>query len=238
VTKLESFEWVFIKFLEAHGGKKPITLFIDQDSAMGAALEKIMSDTRHELCVWKIDQKCQKYLSRYNKDGMNITGEFSACMFKYEEENEFENAFNKLMGKLSDNSWPKFIYDSKKKWAYYFMKDAYTLGIRSTQASKSINSTLKNYLNCKLDINQFLEHFDRVFDEKCEKEIKSEYDMRSKLPRIKLNFLILREARKLYTPKMFELFQAEFELSGSAHIECLEGNTYTVGMCDIDNEIQ
>jgi hypothetical protein len=32
------------------------------------------------------------------------------------------------------------------------MKDAHTLGIRSTQASESINSTLKNYLNCKLDI--------------------------------------------------------------------------------------
>jgi hypothetical protein len=118
------------------------------------------------------------------------------------------------------------------------MKDAYTLGIRSTQASESINSTLKNYLNCKLDINRFLEHFDRVLDEKYEKEIKSEYDMRSKLPKIKLNFPILREAGKLYTPKIFELFQAEFELSGSAHIECLKGNTYTVGMCDIDNETQ
>jgi hypothetical protein len=83
------------------------------------------------------------------------------------------------------------------------MKDAYTLGIRSTQASESINSTLKNYLNCKLDINRFLEHFDRVLDEKYEKEIKSEYDMRSKLPKIKLNFPILREAGKLYTPKIF-----------------------------------
>jgi deoxycytidylate deaminase len=37
-----------------------------------------------------------------------------------------------------------------KKWAYYFMKDAYTLGIRSTQTSERINVILKNYLNCKL----------------------------------------------------------------------------------------
>jgi transposase-like protein len=165
----ESFEWVFTKFLEAHGGKKPITLFIDQDSVMGAALEKIMPEIRHELCVWHIGQNYQKYLSRYNNDGMNITREFSACMFKYEEENEFKDAFNKLMEKLSDNSWLKFIYDSKKKWAYYFMKDIYTLGIRSTQASESINSTFKNYLNYKLDINRFLEHFDKVLDEKYEK---------------------------------------------------------------------
>jgi hypothetical protein len=61
--------------------------------------------------------------------------------------------------------------------------------------------------------------------------------MRRKLSRIKLNFLTFCEAEKLYTPKIFELFQVEFELSGSAHIECREG-TYTVGMCDIDNETQ
>jgi hypothetical protein len=93
------------------------------------------------------------------------------------------------------------------------MKDAYTLGIHNAQTSESINITLKNFLKCKLDLNRFLEHFDMALDEKREKEIKSEYDMRSKLPRIKLNFPILREAGKLYAPKLFELFQVEFELS-------------------------
>jgi hypothetical protein len=68
---------------------------------MGAALEKIMPDTKYGLCVWHIGQNYQKHLSRNNKDGMNITGEFSACMFKYEEENEFEDVFNKLMGKYA-----------------------------------------------------------------------------------------------------------------------------------------
>jgi zinc finger SWIM domain-containing protein 3 len=47
----ESFEWVFIRFLEAHGGKKPTILFTDQDIIMWAALEKVLLDTRHELCV-------------------------------------------------------------------------------------------------------------------------------------------------------------------------------------------
>jgi MULE transposase domain len=79
----DSFEWVFTKFLKAHGGKKPITIFTDLDIAMAAALEKIMSNTRHDLCVWHISQNCLKYLSRYNKDGINITGEFLACVFRY-----------------------------------------------------------------------------------------------------------------------------------------------------------
>jgi MULE transposase domain len=48
---IESFEWVFINFLEAHHGKKPITIFTDRDSTIGVALEKVMSETRHGLCT-------------------------------------------------------------------------------------------------------------------------------------------------------------------------------------------
>jgi hypothetical protein len=67
-------------------------------------------------------------------------------MFKYEEEDKFENAFQELKEKLNENSRLKFIYDCKKKLTYYFMKDAITLGIRSIPANGSINSTLKKYL--------------------------------------------------------------------------------------------
>ncbi|KAJ1692837.1 hypothetical protein LUZ63_009535 [Rhynchospora breviuscula] len=103
---------------------------------------------------------------------------------KYEEEKEFEDAFNILMGKVDGKG---------KEWL-------------------------------------------EVLEDNREKEIKSEYNMRSKLPRLKFGMPILREAANLYTPKVFELFQAEVELSMSAHIECLEGNTYTVVMYGIDNE--
>ncbi|KAJ3684859.1 hypothetical protein LUZ61_014023 [Rhynchospora tenuis] len=233
----ESFEWVFTKFLEVHGDKKPITIFTNQHSAMGLALEKVMPDTRHGFCTWHIEQNCVKHLSRYNKDGMNITGDFNSCMYRYEEEKEFEDAFNALKGNVDAiETWLEIMYDSKEKWAHCFMKDAFTLGMRSTQASEDIKSNLKAYINCNVDIYRFLEHFDRVLYENRDKEIKSEYNLTSKLPRLKLNVPILREAAKLYTPKVFELFQAEFELSGSAYIECQEGNMYMVAMCEIENE--
>ncbi|KAJ4790327.1 hypothetical protein LUZ62_041573 [Rhynchospora pubera] len=170
----ESFEWVFTKFLEAHDGKKSNTIFTDQDIAIGLALEEIMPDIRHGLCTWHINQNCVKHLSTFNDEKNHITSKFNECLYRYEEEEEFENAIKFLMEQVNDEGkkWLEFIYKSKEKWAYCFMKDAYTLGIPS----------------------------------------------------------------KLYTPKVFELFQAEVELSMLAHIECLEGNTYTVGKYDIDNK--
>ncbi|KAJ4776725.1 Protein FAR1-RELATED SEQUENCE 5 [Rhynchospora pubera] len=234
----ESFEWVFTKFLEAHGGKKCITMFTDQDAAIAPALEKIMPDTKHGLCTWHINKNCVKHLSKLDDENDHITKKFNACLYRYEEEKEFEDAINFLMEQVNGEGkeWQDFIYKSKEKWAYCFMKDVYTLGICSTQSSESFNSILKSYLNCKLDVCRFMEQFDRVLEQNREKEIKSEYAMRSKQSILKFKMPILCGASKLYTPKVFELFQAEVELSMLAHIECLEGSTYTVGKFAVDNE--
>ncbi|KAJ3703007.1 hypothetical protein LUZ61_006712 [Rhynchospora tenuis] len=177
--KKESFQWVFIKFLEAHGGKKPITIFTDQEAAIGSALEIIMPDMRHGLCTWHINQNRLRHLKMKKDD------ESKEVTSKYEEEKEFDDAFSFLMGKVNGEGkdWLEFIYKSKEK----------------------------------------------LLEQKREKEIKSEYEMRRKLPRLKSKMPILRGASDLYTPNVFELFQAEVELSMEAHIECLEGNMYTVG---------
>jgi hypothetical protein len=42
------------------------------------------------------------------------------------------------------------------------MKDVFTLGIRITQLSESLNSDLKDYLKSNLDIIRFLKQFEKV----------------------------------------------------------------------------
>ena len=46
------------------------------------------------------------------------------------------------------------------------MKNEFTLGIRSTQLSESLNGDLKDYLKPDLDVAEFFEHFDRVIEQK------------------------------------------------------------------------
>ncbi|KAJ3684150.1 hypothetical protein LUZ61_013314 [Rhynchospora tenuis] len=172
------------KWALAHGGKKFMTIFTDQDAAIGNGLEKIMPETKHALCIWHIAQNCSRKLGSRNKEDEKISGDFYECVHRYEEEKEFEEAFKILMGKFDDG----------------------TEGYR------------------------FMEQFDRVLEQNREKEIKSEYEMRRKLPRIRFKMPILCGAANLYTSNVLELFPAEVELSMSASIECIEGNTYTVGI--------
>jgi hypothetical protein len=61
------------------------------------------------------------------------------------------------------------------------MNDFFTLGIRSTQLSESLNSDLKDYLKSNLDIIRFLKQFEKVVQGKRNNELASTFDSRKKI---------------------------------------------------------
>ncbi|XP_043714901.1 protein FAR1-RELATED SEQUENCE 5-like [Telopea speciosissima] len=163
---VESFKWLFEAFAEAHGQKKPITIFMDQDAAMAKALTEF-------------EDEWQKLLKNYG---------------------------------VENNSWLQRIYGLKYKWAKCYMKNIFTLGMRSTQLSESLNSDMKDYLKSTLDIVQFFKHFERVVDAKRANELKAEFDSRNNLPRrVNLVSPVIKQAAEVYTPLTFELFQEQMD---------------------------
>ncbi|XP_078170760.1 protein FAR1-RELATED SEQUENCE 5-like [Carex rostrata] len=68
---IESFEWVFKSFLKAYNNKNPKTIVTDQDAAMEITIANVM----------------------------DIVEEFKICLFRLEEEAEFEKAFSDLESK-------------------------------------------------------------------------------------------------------------------------------------------
>ena len=105
-----------------------------------------------------------------NEKEPSILADFSACMFEYEDEETFEQAFNTIRAKASKQSWLDSIYMVKEKWAECYMKDVYALGMRSTQLSENLNSELKSHFKSDFDIIRFLKHFERVVEDKREKK--------------------------------------------------------------------
>ena len=108
----------------------------------------------------------------------NILADFSACMYEYEDEAIFQEAFNILRTKASKQSWLDSVYKVKEKWAECYMTNVYTLGMRSTKLSGSLNSDLKRHFN----IIRFLKYFGRVVEYKRNNELHAEYQSRKKLP--------------------------------------------------------
>lgn len=101
-------------------------------------------------------------------------------MYKYENESEFEEAWNKMIQTytIKDLSWLNGIYKLKEKWANCYMKRAVTLRMQSTQLSESLNGDLKDYLKSDLNMDDFFEHFEMVVGQKRDKELEAEYNAR------------------------------------------------------------
>ena len=95
------------------------------------------------------------------------------------------------------------------------MKYAFTLGMRSTQLSESINSDIKSCTRPNLNIKQF----ERIVKEKRYSELKQDYEMRQKLPRMIIQSSpMIRKLSQEYTPPMFNLFQREWDLIAATNI--------------------
>jgi zinc finger SWIM domain-containing protein 3 len=115
------------------------------------------------------------------------------------------------------------------------MTNVYTLGMRSTQLSESLNSDLKRHFKSDFDIIRFLKHFERVVEFKRNNELLAEFDSRKKLPRLKMRTPMLLQASKLYTLIVFEAFQSEYERSMETCTTPLEGkNEYVVAVGSLD----
>ncbi|XP_047979428.1 protein FAR1-RELATED SEQUENCE 5-like [Salvia hispanica] len=237
-----SFKWLFETFLDGHKHKRPLTVFTDQDQAMGKALHEVMPETFHGLSTWHLMQNGIKHLGNLMKEGSCFLTDFKRCMYGFEDETDFEEAWSNLLThfSLQDNTWLKHMYSVKEKWARCYIK-AFTLGMRSTQLSESINSSIKNCTMPNLNIAQFFKNFERVVEDKRYNELKCDFEARQKLPRLRLESSpMLRKLSKIYTPSVFDLFQNEFIMFAAAYIKHKDESgssfEYVIGLIDHDRE--
>ncbi|XP_073119691.1 protein FAR1-RELATED SEQUENCE 5-like [Henckelia pumila] len=231
-------------FVARHTRKKrPLTIFTDQDQAMAKALHEVMPEIFHGLCTWHLMQNGIKHLGNLMKDVSHFLTDFKRCMYGIDDETEFEESWRFLLEKYNvhENTWLQSTYNIKQKWAACYMKNAFTLGMRSTQLSESVNSDMKSCMTPDLDIMQFFKHFERVLEDKRYNELRCEFEARQKLPRLKLESSpMLRQLSEIYTPTVFHLFQMEFVLFAAAYIKYRNETQplfeYVVGLIDKDGE--
>jgi len=153
----------------------------------GKAVKEVFLEAWHGLCTFHIMQDAVKHLAEAddeesstspkqttedNEKELSILVDFSACMFEYEDEETFEQSFDTIRAKASKLSWLDSIYKVKEKWVECYMKDVFTLGMRSTQLSESLNSEVKRHFKSDFDIIRFLKHFERVVEDKRKKRAR------------------------------------------------------------------
>ncbi|KAK8914425.1 Protein FAR1-RELATED SEQUENCE 5 [Platanthera zijinensis] len=222
---IPSFEWVFQTFVYAMFGKKPATIFTDQDQAMASALKNIMPDVFHGLCTWHLSQNAINHLGYLCKNGSSFLHDLSACLYSYETEDELNEAWCKILIQynLQDNAWMQKTWNLREKWAHVYMKWHFSGGMRSTQLSESFNARIRRYLNKEHNLSEFFTHFDRVLEDVRYNELKSLFILNDKIPNIVIHGCdMLLTASRYYTYSVFEIFQKEFLASISCKVKQCE----------------
>ena len=91
---------------------------------MAKALREVMPEISHGLCTWHLMQNGIKHIGHLMKGEFHFLIDFKRCMYEYDEEPQFEEAWSKILSDFGvhDNAWLRSIYNIKEKWATCHMK--------------------------------------------------------------------------------------------------------------------
>ncbi|XP_010257333.1 PREDICTED: protein FAR1-RELATED SEQUENCE 5-like isoform X2 [Nelumbo nucifera] len=233
----ESFEWLLHTFVKAMSGKMPRTIITDQGAAMANAIKTVLPTTDHRICVWHMYQNALKNISHAFRRGTSFGKEFNKCIYEYEEEDEFLQAWKDMLEKydLKENSWLQRQFSIKEKWAMAYGRNTFCADMKTTQRTESLRSALRRHLNSDTDLIDFLKHFEQAVEDHRSEELQADFQMSQSDPRMIAPVKMLIEASKVYTHAVFEKFQEEYKKFLACDITCC-GEVGTVSFYKVTME--
>ncbi|BFG27028.1 hypothetical protein CerSpe_133020 [Prunus speciosa] len=210
---VESYKWLFQTFLEAMSGKKPKTILTDQDALMAEAIDKVFPETLHRICVWHVYQNALEQLSYMFAGSGSFINDLSSCLFYHEDEEDFINAWKVLLDVygLWENEWLHETFEYREKWATAYGRHIFCADIKAVLLHEGFTENLRKYLKSDSDVLLLCKHLGKVVNDWHYKELEGNYNMHHHLPELMGDVILLKHARNMYTPRIFELFQQEYE---------------------------
>ncbi|XP_028772408.1 protein FAR1-RELATED SEQUENCE 5-like [Neltuma alba] len=210
---IESFKWLFQVFLEAMSRRQPKTILIDQDDIIAEAVSSVLRETNCQICAWHVYQNALNQLGHMFMGSNSFVNDLRSCFFDHEEEDDFVNAWNDFLGRynLWENEWLCRIYESRDNWALAYGRQNFCADITSVLWRENLTGGLKKQLTNDTDVLSFVKYLGKVVADWHYKELEANYDMSQRMPALMGDVILLKHARDPYTPKIFELFQKEYE---------------------------
>ncbi|XP_016164976.1 protein FAR1-RELATED SEQUENCE 5-like [Arachis ipaensis] len=132
--------------------------------------------------------------------------------------------WNEIISKygLVENEWVQGIYNDRMKWGTAYLREHFFGRIRTTSQCEGIHSLLKNYVDSKTSLLEFMHKFSEVLRHYRNNHLTADFETFYK-------FLVLttclesfeKQAAELYTRNIFKLVKDEIEAAGALNVtEC------------------
>ncbi|KAK9177168.1 hypothetical protein WN944_029187 [Citrus x changshan-huyou] len=207
-----TFQWLFETWLEAMGGRPPVSIITDQDLAMKRAIVTVFPNTHHRLCLWHIKKKFAEKLSHvYFKKSRFKIGLKKCIMSTYKVE-EFEETWKSLIieYKLEDNEWLNHLYEIRASWAPVYNRSIFFAGMNTTGRSEGINSFFDGFVTSSTNLREFVVKYEEALKRIIEKESDEDFESEHKYRIVNDGEFLLKHASQLYTRNVFNKFKDEW----------------------------
>ncbi|KAI0498742.1 hypothetical protein KFK09_019634 [Dendrobium nobile] len=215
-----SFIWLFETWLEAMGGRRPVSFVTDQNRAMAAATAKVFPETCHRFCKWLILSRSKQKLAHVYSAHPTLKAELEKCVNESESIRSFETNWASMIDKfdLMKNTWLQGLFNIRQKWVPVYLKDNFFAEMSPTQKLETMNDFYKKHFNTKTSLKVLLTQFELAMASRYEDEVEAELDTICTSPILKTASPIEKQAALVYTRTVFEKFQEEFVESFGCHV--------------------
>ncbi|XP_026383871.1 protein FAR1-RELATED SEQUENCE 5-like [Papaver somniferum] len=206
-----TFVWLFKAWLEAMGGRHPVSIITDQDAAIGLADRKVFPNTRHRLCLRHIKKKFGEKLSHIYFSKSKFKRELKICIHWTYEVHEFDEKWKTLIKdyNLHNNEWLTDLYDIREKWVPIYHRNTFYAGMNTTGRNEGANSFFQDFVSPTTNLTEFVVRYDHAITKIVQKEMKEDYVSEHKDRVIFGKNLLLKHAATIYTRNIFDKFQEQ-----------------------------
>ncbi|XP_074305095.1 protein FAR1-RELATED SEQUENCE 5-like [Silene latifolia] len=214
---INSFTWVFQKFLDAMGQREPHCIITDQCAGIKLGLRVVFKHAKRRYCMWHIMQKLTDKVGPAISRETDFVSRLNAIVWDAElEPLEFEEKWCQLVNEhnLDGNSWLSTMFRKRRKWIPAYFRDV-PMGclLRTTQRSESQNNFFKRFENAHGTLVEFLMRFQSAIDVQRNTQKQLDRDDDCTLPQLATSLKLEAHASKVYTNAAFSYFQVEASAS-------------------------
>jgi hypothetical protein len=213
----EAYIWLLENFLEAMGGKCPVSIITDGDLAMRNAIEKVFPEAHHRLCAWHLIRNATS-----NIKNPQFVQKFKHCLLGDVDVDVFERKWDELVTEfgLEENLWMSEMYTKRKMWATAHIRGKFFAGFRTTSRCEGLHSEFGKYVSVLTNLRDFLQQFFRWLNYMRYKEIQADFSSSFGEVVLKTQHQQLESsASKLYTKEIFMLVRSVLERACRCKIE-------------------
>ncbi|XP_019161151.1 PREDICTED: protein FAR1-RELATED SEQUENCE 5-like [Ipomoea nil] len=209
---VDSYVWLLERFKKTMR-HEPICVVTDQDPAVKIAVARVFGTSKHRFCMWhimcKVGEKVGPVLAKDEVFMRKLNG---IVWNKSIDSKAFEDSWSRIIEEygLVDNSWFRYLFESRTFWASpYFHDEFMSRFVRTTSRSESQNSFFGSFSNGHSSLVEFLVHFDSAISAQRHAQAKLTADSESCFPVLKTPLALEKHAMDVYTISVFYDVQVE-----------------------------